>query len=268
MVELSQDARKGLDDYLRQVRSYLRWSKSLDRHEVEQNITEHIERELEGTPQPVSPTTLDGVLARLGSPQQWVPPETLRWWGRLILKLRTDSEDWRLAYISFALLLAAFLLFAYGPFPVVLIAASFITARAALAAAGREDLGAQKWLLYPALLIVSAVFAFAVLASPALFAGIIAAELHEIAWIRRGSNMGEVAFTISAAALVTSLWWIVLGLITCKWPGLVRHPCRPFTDGFNRRHALAVSGIGVLLLALLAGFIFLYMNDAFAIFTS
>ena len=42
MVELSENARKGLDDYLRQVRTYLRWSKSLDRDEVEQNIAEHI----------------------------------------------------------------------------------------------------------------------------------------------------------------------------------------------------------------------------------
>ena len=56
MVELSENARKGLDDYLRQVRSYLRWSRSLDRNEVEQNIAEHIERELEGAPEPVSPS--------------------------------------------------------------------------------------------------------------------------------------------------------------------------------------------------------------------
>ena len=135
MVELSENARKGLDDYLRQVRSYLRWSKSLDRSEVEQNITEHIERELEGAPEPVSSSTLDGVLARLGSPRQWVPPEALSWWGKLILKLHTDSEDWRLAYISFGFLLIAFvLMFLVSPLQVVFFAASFITARAALAA--------------------------------------------------------------------------------------------------------------------------------------
>jgi len=75
MVELSKSARKGLDDDLRQVRSYLRWSKSLDRDEVEQNVTEHIERELEEAPEPVSSSALEGVLARLGNPRQWVPPE-------------------------------------------------------------------------------------------------------------------------------------------------------------------------------------------------
>jgi hypothetical protein len=54
--------------------------------------------------------------------------------------------------------------------------------------------------------------------------------------------------------LVTGLWWILLGLLTCKWPGLIRHAFYPFADGFNRRCALAVFGAGLLLLVLLAGF--------------
>ena len=260
MVELSENARKGLDDYLRQVRSYLRWSKSLDPSEVEQNITEHIERELEGAPEPVSSSALDGVLARLGSPRQWVPPEALNWWGKLIFKLRTDSEDWRLAYISFALLLSGCLFFFVIPFQVVFLAASFLAARAALAAAGGEDLGAQKWLLYPALLIVSAAFVLTLFAGPALLAAPAGAELHRIQWIRGNSNMGLIAFVTSAVALVTSLWWMLLGLLACKRPDLIRLPLRPFADGFNRRHALAISGAGLLLLVLLAGCIAIYMN--------
>ena len=268
MVELSENARKGLDDYLRQVRTYLRWSKSLDRDEVEQNIAEHIERELEGTPEPVSCNALEGVLARLGSPRQWVPPEALNWWGKLILKLRTDSEDWRLAYISFAfLLVGVVLMFLVSPLQVVFFAASFITARAALAA-GDDDLGAQKWLLYPILLMVSGAFALTLFFGPALLAGIIGAELHEVHWIRRASHMGIAAFVITSATLVTSLWWMLLGLVLCKWPSFVRGPMRPFADGLSRRRALALSGAGVLLLLLLAAFVALYMNDAFAIFTS
>ena len=260
MVELSENARKGLDDYLRQVRSYLRWSKSLDPSEVEQNIAEHIERELQGAPEPVSSSILDGVLARLGSPRQWVPPEAMNWWGKLILKLRTDSEDWRLAYISFLLLLLGCLFFFVSPFQVVFITASFLTARAALAVAAGEDLGAQKWLLYPALLIVSAAFALTLGAGPALLAGAIGAELHRIEWIRRDSNMGLTAFVTSAAALVTSLWWMLLGLLACKWPDLIRLPLRPFADGFNRRRALAIPGAGLLMLILFAGFIVVYRN--------
>jgi len=267
MVELSESARKGLNGYLHQVRSYLRWSKSLDREEVEQNISEHIERELEGAPEPVSSCTLDGVLARLGSPRQWVPPEAMHWWGRLLLKLRTDSEDWRLSYISFAfLLIGVLLVFLVSPLQVVFFAASFITARAALAAAGPEDLGAQKWLLYPILLMVTAVFLPILFVGPALLAGITGAELHEIHWIRRDSHMGVVAFVFTSATLVTSLWWMLLGLLLCIRPGIIRHPLRPFADGFNRRRALGISGVGLLLLAILAGFVALYMNGAFDIF--
>jgi hypothetical protein len=261
MVELSENARRGLDDYLRRVRSYLRWSKSLDRNEVEQNITEHIERELEGAPEPVSSSTLDGVLARLGSPRQCVPPEALSWWGKLILKLYTDSEDWRLAYISFFfLLVGTLLMFRVSPLQVVFFAASFITARAALAVADDEDLGAQKWLLYPVLIIVGAAFALALLGGPAMLAGIIATKLHEIYWVRLGGHMGTVAFVVTSTALVTGLWWMLLGLLACKWPGLVRLPLRPFADGFNRRHALAIFGAGLFLLVLLAGLIAIYMN--------
>jgi len=273
MVELSESAQKGLNDYLRQVRAYLRWSKSLDRDEVEQNITEHIERELEGSPEPVSCSALEGVLARLGSPRQWVPPEALNWWGKIVLKLRTDSQDWRLAYISFAfLLVAVILMFLVSPLQVVFFAASFITARAALAAAGDEDLGAQKWLIYPVLLIVSILFALTLLGGPGLLARIITTELYQAGWVPRESYGGVIGFVAASGALltalVTSFWWMLLGLILCKWPALLRSPMRPFADGFNRRHALVLSGLGILLLGLLAGFIALYMNGAFTIFTS
>ncbi len=264
MVELSESAQKGLDGYLRQVRSYLGWSKSLDRDEIEQNISEHIERELEGAPEPVSSSALESVLARLGSPRQWVPPEALSWWGKLIVKLPTDSQDWRLAYVSFGLLVFGFLFCSFSPIWIVLFPAAFLTARAALAVAGSpERLGAQRWLLYPSLLLVCAPLASALLAGPGFLAGAIGAELHEIAWIRRDSQMGVVAFVITSAALVTSLWWMVMGLIFCKWANCARHLFRPFADSFSRRRALTLIGAGVLLLALLAGFVALYMNGAF-----
>ncbi len=268
MVELSESARKGLNDYLQQVRNYLRWSKSLDREEVEQNIAEHIERELEGTPEPVSAGALEGVLARLGSPSQWVPPEALRWWGKLILKLPTDSQDWRLAYASSAfLLVGAILMVLVSPLQVVFFGASFIIARAALAVAGDADLGAQKWFLYPILLMVGAAFVAVLFLGPALLGGAIGAGLYDMDEIRRRNTLGVVVFAITSGALVTSLWWVVLGLILYKRPGLLRQPLRPFADGFNPRRALTLSVAGVLLLLLFAGFILLYMNGAFAIFT-
>jgi len=80
--------------------------------------------------------------------------------------------------------------------------------------------------------------------------------------------MDVVALVITSATLVTSLWWMILGSILCRWPGLAYHTFRPFADRFSRRRALMLALGGVLLLALLGGFIALYMNDAFAIFTS
>jgi hypothetical protein len=80
--------------------------------------------------------------------------------------------------------------------------------------------------------------------------------------------MGVAAIAFTSTTLVTSLWWVMLGLLACKWPGFVRHLFRPFADGFSRRWALALAGAGLLVLALLGGFVALYMGDAFAIFTS
>jgi hypothetical protein len=150
MITLSKSAKKSLEDYLRQARAYLRGSKSVDANEVEQNITEHIENELEGAAEPVSCDVLDAVLAKLGSPQQWVPEEELSWWRKIILRLRSGSEDWRLAYLSLGLLVAGFLILPYAPAGIVLIMASFLVSRAALSEAGDVDkLEAQKWFLYP-----------------------------------------------------------------------------------------------------------------------
>ncbi len=152
MITLSKSAKKSLEDYLRQARAYLRGSKSLDANEVEQNIAEHIENELEGAAEPVSCDALDAVLKKLGSPQQWIPEEELSWWRKIIFRLRTGPEDWRLAYISFGLLVLGCILPWTLP---VLVIASFLVSRAALSEAGDpKELKAQKWLLYPSLIIV------------------------------------------------------------------------------------------------------------------
>ena len=106
MITLSDGVKRSLEDYLRQVRAYLRGSRSIDADEIEQNVTEHIETELEGLPEPVSLDNLNAVLRKLGSPQQWVPAEELPWWRLVILRLRIGPEDWRLAYMSFGFLVA------------------------------------------------------------------------------------------------------------------------------------------------------------------
>lgn len=155
MATLSESAEKILHDYLRQARMYLRGSKSVDVDEIEQNITEHIENELEGAAEPVSRDVLDAVLKKLGSSQQWVPMEELPWWWKIIFRLRSGPEDWRLAYISFALTVAGLLLLPSVPAGIVLILAGFVAARAVLSVtADAKELKAQKWLIFPPLILV------------------------------------------------------------------------------------------------------------------
>lgn len=93
MIELSDNAEKALDGYLRQVRAYLRGTKSVDVDEVEQNITEHIQNEFEGATKPISFEKLDAVLKKLGSPRQWVSEKELAWRRKIIQRLRADPED-------------------------------------------------------------------------------------------------------------------------------------------------------------------------------
>ncbi len=110
MINLTDNAKKHLDNYLQQVRTCLKDCLTVDADEVEQNIKEHIENELQSSTEPVSFDTLDDVLKRLGSPQQWLPEEEIAWWRKIIIRLRKGPEDWRLAYITFGLLL----LYAYS----------------------------------------------------------------------------------------------------------------------------------------------------------
>jgi len=77
------------------------------------------------------------------------------WWRKIIFRMRSGPEDWRLAYISFALLAAGLLTLPYAPAGIVLILAGFLASRAAIAETGDpKKLKAQKWLLYPSLITV------------------------------------------------------------------------------------------------------------------
>lgn len=250
MVELSHGAKRSLDEYLRQVKLYLQGAKTVDADEVEQNITEHIETELKGEAEPVSSGKLAAVLKRLGSPRQWVPEEELPWWRRIIFRLRTGPDDWRLAYISFGLLVLGLLLTSTA---FVLIPAAFIVARAALSVTSdSEELGAQKWLFYPSLIVVY-LFLAGTLLSGVSFLGF---GLAEGLWwdsprVREVVRMGTVVFHASVITIVTALWWTILGIIWCKWPTLVRSVFSPFADRLSRKWAVALlcTGLGLLILS-------------------
>lgn len=265
MITLSESAEKSLHDYLRQARAYLRGSKSVDAEEVEQNINEHIENELEGAAEPVSRDVLDAVLKKLGSPQQWVPMEELPWWWRIIYRLRSGPEDWRLAYISLALLVAGLLTLLYAPAGIVLILAGFLTSRAAISETGDIDkLKAQKWLLYPSLIVVY-LFVLLVLLTWPLGLSIPLAEGYEqefresFSRLRNGADYWVMATSAILAGL--GLWWSILAIVLLKPRRLSQVVFRPFAEKVRSKWALRLLLIGLALMILSAGTGVLYYQD-------
>ena len=205
-------------------------------------------------PEPVSRDDLVAVLKKLGSPQQWVPAEELAWWRLMILRLRSGPEDWRLAYLSFGLLVLGCVL--PWTFP-VLVTASFIVSRAALSEVGdTKELEAQKWFLYPPLIIVY-LFALLVLFTWPLVAFVPLAEDYE----RRFSRLQDdfdywfVAMSVIVAGL--GLWWSTLAVVFLKSRKTVRVLFRPFADGFKSRWTLLLLAIGLgLMLSLGVGIVY------------
>jgi len=244
MIELTGNAQNSLDKYLHRARAYLKGAKSVDAAEVEQNITEHIENELAGASEPVSAEELETVLEKLGSPQQWVPEEELPWWRRMVLRVQTGPEDWRLAYISFGLFVLGVLLLPTG---VILIAGGFIAARAALSVV--EDatlLKAQKWLLYPSLITVYVGLLVSLLALPLLGLMPLASEwentLKDDFRILDDMHYWQAACSVFAGSL--GLWWVIQGLVLLARPNIPKPLFRPFADGFNRRWAVVLILVG------------------------
>lgn len=258
MVTLSEGAERSLEDYLRQARVYLRGSKSVDADEVEQNVTEHIETELEGVPEPVSRDDLVAVLKKLGSPQQWVPTEELAWWRLLILRLRTGPEDWRLAYVSLGLFVVGSLVAFVSPAFVVFLLASFIVSRAALSEVDdAKELKAQKWLLYPPLVIVY-VFVLLVLLTWPLGVLIPVADEYERYFSRLQNDLDYwfMAFSVILAGL--GLWWSLLAVVFLKFRKTARVLFRPFADRFKSSWALLLLaiGLGLMILSLSLGIVY------------
>lgn len=222
MINLGDDAKKRLDDYLQQIKICLSACKSVDADEIQQNVMDHIENELKSAKEPVAADELCNVLKKLGSPRQWVPEEELSWWQKIILRLRTGPEDWRLVYFSFGLLILGLLV------PPLFIF-SFLLARAAICEADKsaQKLDTQKWLIYPQLLLVYVPLASAIFLWPAF----LFSEFLE---------KPEILFPILGS------WWIILGLVFCvrpKWPILL---FRPFISWWNRKQALALIALGLL----------------------
>ena len=256
MIALTADAQKCLDAYLGEMRTSLRGCPSVDSSDVERDVTEHIEKSLAEAPTPVDSPALRAVLQQLGSPSQWIPEEDLSWrrllrlgTRRLLTRLRSGPEDFRLVYLSIGLFALAIVLFtadAGRAWVLICVGFSFLFARAALTAeSASAQLGAQRWLLYPVLILVYVPLALGLLlwtvaATP------LADLLHE-----EVEALGRFPFEVLAVHFTTTctaLWWFVLGLVLWRCPGLVRNTFYPFASGFRGRHGLVLGGFGFLVL--------------------
>ncbi len=249
MIELSDNARMSLETYLQQVRVCLRGAKSVDAIEVEQNITEHIENELREAAQPVGAVELDAVLGRLGSPRQWVPQEELPWWRRFVLRLRMGPEDWRLAYLSFGLLVLGGIIVWALP---LLVLASYLVSRAALSLSNnRIETNAQKWLLYPSLVVVSLCITAILLLLP--WAALVPLALTFEHTLMERYRIGDDAhywwLAWAAIVMLTGLWWMIQSVVLLIWPSLLRNLFQPLTGWFNRRWVTVELLVGLVLSA-------------------
>ncbi len=259
MSTLTREAQQRLDRYLADVRSSLRGCRSVDPKDVEADVTEHINGELEGLTEPVSLADLEAVLERLGSPEQWLPAEELPWWRRVLRQLRTGPADYRLAFISFGLLVSAF--FFGRLFAPMLILASFCVSRAAVAEASKRDpLGPQRWLFYPSLLVICIPLLILLVSWPVWPLLPLAVDLDTHAPNSTGLDGAayEVLLRVLpprnsnvywpvVGSLIVGLWWMVLGGVTALWPGLPKAVFRPFADWFSRKHAIIPVAAGLLL---------------------
>ena len=238
VLKLSLNAQKSFDDYLNQVKACLKGVKSVDSDEIQQHITEHIENELADSTEPVGSESLDEVLKKLGSPQQWVPEDELSWWKKFVLRVRTGPEDWRLAYISFGLLLLGFL---FPPAFLLLVPASYLVSRAAMSLSNYNlQVKAQKWLLYPSMIIVTLFLAGILLLLPLSVLMPLAESLERSMMQTHNIKIDDHYWYLSSSfiAMLICLWWIFEGIICLIIPSLPKKLFYPMAEWYKRKHAL------------------------------
>jgi hypothetical protein len=239
--KLSDAARELFQKYLWELRLSLKGCSSVDPAEVEADVKQHIDQELAGEPAPVSGEKLGEILRKLGSPWQWVPIEELSWWRRIVLRLRTGPSDLRLSAAVFALLVLG-LIFVPLTWPFLL--ASFLLARATLAmtAEAEKELGWQRWLVYPPLIVIYIPILLFVLGWPLAAAGTFVDDLTR----SRGTNpfsgqswraIPEEPFIVAACFTALTAWWAVVTAVVFVWPTLPMNVFRPMLGRVRRWRA-------------------------------
>lgn len=243
MITFSPEAQHLFDRYLQTVRWSVRGIAGSD--EIEHNVREHVTAALEDQQEPVSSRTLRDVLSRLGDPWEWIPTEELPLWKRLLMRFSIGPEDWRLAYLCFALTLLGFVLMPVGIGMVFLIGA-FLLARATLDLASDRDntLGPRRWLIYPPLVFFYVIFLAGFLMGPA--GGVIGWGVGEHGFeLLFEVPANHVGFYVSAVSITIGTWLFVLSVIVALAVRPLRWMFKPFANGLQRVHALWLTAAGV-----------------------
>jgi hypothetical protein len=249
MIELTDSARERFDSYLIRLRSALRGARSVEPEDVEQNVREHIEFALAGTPAPIGAEHLGAVLDRLGPPERWLQDEERPAWKRVLDRLRSGPDDWRLAYAAFGLFLASFLLLPVGG-PLLLIPAFFVSrAYVALMVEKGEPIGARGWLVYPAMAFILLFVVGAILVGPPSIAMAWAFEEGGIHQIARATSWDLTGLKVGFVLAAFGAWWIIAAAILAALHRPLRYAFHPLLENYRRRHTLILAALGAVALA-------------------
>jgi uncharacterized membrane protein len=255
MIDFTPAARQRFDDYFQTLRGALRGSSRAEMEDVEQSVREHFEVALAGHHEPVNSEQLAEIIDRLGNPDRWVPVAERSLVARVVERLRSGPEDWRLAYAAFGLFLLSLLLLPVGV-GALLLFGSYLASRAYVdfMEAKEAPLDGRRWLIYPpiavflgvavALLIIGA-------AGPVLGWGLGNRGFELIGRdLRIESEFNQGRFMIGATITVLGSWWFIASLL-----GMVVHPVsrflfKPLLANVRRTHFLGLTLIGALSLSL------------------
>jgi hypothetical protein len=255
---LTPEAQAYLDRYLKRVRSALRGHRSVDADDVERDVICHVSAELGQPRDAVTTAQLQTVLERLGNPDQWISADELPLWRRVMLRLRTGPEDWRLPYITFALWAIGPVL---GPIGPLFLIASFFTARATVALVDSEgdDLGARRWLVYPPLVIFYLTAVVALLGWPIALVAAAGEELsRQVTWSRIRPLWAAVA---GAFLFAPGLWWAITGMLSARFAPAVRAMFYPLANWFEPRHGRRLMLVGFSMFALGGALLFIVVTN-------
>jgi hypothetical protein len=254
MIEFTEEAKKRLELYLQRMRSALRGTRAIEPGEVEQNVREHVALALASVEGPVGADRLAGVLEQLGPPERWLPEDDRPWLTRAWDGLIKGPEDWRLAYVSFALTLAMIVLLPAGGVGVLLLLPAFIVSRAwvSLMEQRNEPLDARRWFVLPPIVLMFLLFVGGVMGSVIGMAAVLAAEndLTRYGIPHPGHRAEQVVAFAGYLGLVAGGWWIVLSGLFAVFFEPIRALFAPLLARLKRRHLLVLTALGAVVLGI------------------